>query len=342
MGGTGVVRGGVPAERSLDFILGADLSFVQEEEDSGVVYVDDGVEQDVLQILKHHGFNFVRLRLFNDPSSACRASVDGGQTCGYQFEFGERAEPYCDLVHTLEMAERVRAADLGFLLNLHFSDTWADPDDQNRPLAWQELSFEELVRAVRDFTADTLAAFYVAGTPPDLVQLGNEITAGILFPEGSSSAPGNWPRFAALLQAATEGAREVDPEIRIMFHLDKSDSFTTSDWWIENALARGLDFDVLGQSCYPEWQGPASGWKPTLEALAEKYPDLDFMIAEYLQEKRAANDIMFELPESRGLGTFIWEPTQWGETLFDRDGNRLVTNEWIGLYDQMAADYGIR
>jgi arabinogalactan endo-1,4-beta-galactosidase len=315
---------------------------VQEEEDLGTVYVDDGVEKDILELLGDHGFNAIRLRLFNDPTSPCRTSVDDDETCGYQFEFGTRAEPYCDLEHTLEMARRVKAAGMRFLLNFHYSDTWADPDDQNKPLAWEELSFDELVEALESFTRDSLLAFENADALPDMVQLGNEITPGMLFPDGSSSASGNFPRFATLLKAAIAGVKAVDPNIVIILHIEKPDSFTTSNWWLSNVLDNDVEFDVLAQSCYTEWHGTPAGWRSTFDELAESYPDLDFLIAEYSHEKRAANDIIYDLPDGRGLGTFVWEPTQWRETLFDRDGDRLVTNSLIEIYDEMAEDYGLR
>jgi arabinogalactan endo-1,4-beta-galactosidase len=328
--------------RDAAFILGADVSWVQEEEDLGTVYVDDGVEKDILEILQSHGFNAVRLRLFNDPSSPCRASAYGDETCGYQFEFGTRSEPYCDLDHTLQMAGRVKAAGMGLLVDFHLSDTWADPGDQNKPLAWEALSFDDLTLALEAWTRDSISALVAASAVPDLVQIGNEITPGILFPDGSSSATGNFPRFAALLKAGIRGVKSVDPDIRILLHIEKADSYATSDWWLSNALDHGVEFDILGQSCFTEWHGPPAGWASTFAQLAAKYPNLDFLIAEYSQEKRAANDIMWNLPDGRGLGTFVWEPTRWRETLFDRQGDQLVTNDLMDLYDQMADDYDVR
>ncbi|MBN2197401.1 MAG: glycosyl hydrolase 53 family protein [Polyangiaceae bacterium] len=321
------------------FILGADLSLVQEQEESGLTFVDQGVTEDILVILRRHGFNTVRLRLFHDPASPCRTAATGDQTCGYQYEFGTRAAPYCDLAHTIAMAERVKAAGLGFLLDFHYSDTWADPDDQNKPLAWEPLAFTELAQALEDYTRETLAAFAAAGVPPDLVQLGNEITAGLLFPDGSSSPSANFPRFAALVRAAVTGAKTAAPTTPVLLHIEKPDDFSTSDWWLENMLAEGIAFDVLAQSCYPEWHGTSADWSPTLDALAAKYPELSFVVVEYSEEKRAVNDMVFALPDRRGLGTFVWEPTWWGEALFDREGSALVANELLGLYDQMARDY---
>jgi arabinogalactan endo-1,4-beta-galactosidase len=340
-GGAGGAGGSAPSTR--DFLLGADISWVQEEEDAGVTFVDtDGTEDDILAILRRHGLNAIRLRLFHDPSTPCRISASGDETCGYQFEFGTRAEPYCDLDHTIEMAQRVKAAGLRFLLDIHYSDTWADPDDQNEPLAWETLGFDELTVALEEYTRDSLLAFQAAGALPDLVQLGNEITPGMLFPDGRNTAPGDFDRFATLLKAAVGGVRAVDGDIEVILHIEKPDNLATSDWWVSNVLAQGVEFDILAQSTYPEWHGTSADWAPTFAALAESYPALGFAIVEYSQEKRAVNDIMFDLPNEQGRGTFIWEPTRWGETLFDQDGDRRIANQWLREYDEMALDYGLR
>src|SRR5690606_21299606 len=131
----------------------------------------------------------------------------------------------------------------------------------------------------------------------------------------------------------------------------------TTRWWLDGVLGQGVEFDVFGQSCYapdgdrhPGYQGTPAEWATTFAALVDEYPDLDFVIAEYSAEQRAANDVMFQLPNGRGLGTFNWDPTRFYEThpnvpLFTTDGewNDFVTiPERIGLYDQMAQDYGLR
>jgi len=322
------------------FMLGADISWVDEEEDLGLTYVDDGVDKELFELLTDHGLNFVRLRLFVDPAQPCRFAEDGAWVCGYQHDQVERAEPYCDLEHTLVMAERAVRAGMGLLINFHMSDTWADPDDQHKPASFEGLTLDELAAAVEAYTTTTLLAFAERGLLPDMVELGNEITPGFLFPEGRSGDQ-NWPNFARLVKAGITGVRAVSPRVRVMLHLDKPDSYSTTDWWLSNMLAEGVDFDVLGQSCYPEWHGPFAGWKESFEQLALAYPDLDFVVAEYSEEKRATNDLMWSLPDGRGLGTFLWEPTRWGEALFERDGDRRITNDLIKLYDQMSENYGL-
>jgi arabinogalactan endo-1,4-beta-galactosidase len=124
-----------------------------------------------------------------------------------------------------------------------------------------------------------------------------------------------------------------------MLHIDRGGDNRTSRRWVDSALAEGVPFDILGESCYPRYQGPPEKWSANLADLVVRYPHLHFIIAEYSQDKREANDIVFNLPDDQGLGTFIWEPTRYGEPIFDRDGNTLPN---IAVYDQMRHDYGLR
>ncbi len=318
------------------FLIGADLSWVEEQEDLGAVFTENGEETDIFALLKAHGFNAVRLRLFYDP----------GRPNGYQFAFGaDRAEPYCDLPHTLGMSKRIKDADMAFMLNFHYSDTWADPGAQAKPSAFADLSFDALRGALHDYTRDVLIAFRAAGSLPDMVQLGNEITAGMLFPDGRTYNPDNWDYLAELLIAASEAVREVDPAIRIAVHLDKGGDYDSTVWWVDEALSRGVTFDVLAESTYSKWQGTPDEWRANFERLAATYPKLTFLVAEYADNHREVNDILFETP--RGLGTFVWEPTadgEWGEGLFDMPiGEGAATpRQTLYLYDKMAVDYGLR
>ncbi len=320
----------------LPYMLGADISFVQEEEDKGIVFTDAGFEKDMLQILKDHGFNFIRLRLFHDP----------GAPGGYQNEFVTRAEPYCDLEHTLEMAQRVEAAGMGLLLDFHYSDTWADPADQLKPAAWESLAFEDLRTTVYEYTRDTLLAFESAGALPEMVQVGNEITPGMLRPDGATYDPDNWDQLAELLTAGLTAVKDVDPSIYTMLHIDRGGDNETTVWWVGEAMSRGVEFDVLGQSAYSAFHGGPADWEANFVDTATRYPDLRFAIAEYNGEKRAVNDIMRNLPDGRGMGTFFWEPTangEWGDAMVTWAGSQAqMKPEDLAIYDQIADDYGLR
>jgi arabinogalactan endo-1,4-beta-galactosidase len=298
------------------FILGADISFVQQQEDEGRTFKDKGVQKDIFDILKSHNFNYIRLRIFHNPKAPNGYSQKG----------------YCDLPHTLQMARRIKASGEKFLLDFHYSDTWADPGKQFKPRAWQNLSFDELTKAVYDYTKEVIAALRKQGTPPDIVQIGNEINNGFLWPDGK---PGDWDKFTTLLKAAIKGVKDADPSAKIMLHIACGGQNAASRTFMDNVLTRGVQFDILGQSYYPRWHGTLDDLRNNLKDLAGRYKQ-DIIVAEYSQYKRQVNDIVHNLPNGKGLGTFIWEPTKWGEALFDKNGNTLPE---IDLYAQMAADY---
>jgi beta-galactosidase len=114
-------------------------------------------------------FNYVRLRIFNDPA----------RDSGYSPKKG-----FCDLEHTKQMAKRVKAAGMKFLLDFHYSDYWADPGKQYKPMAWRNLSFVDLKKALFDYTKKVIQELKDQGTTPDMVQVGNEINHGMVWPEG--------------------------------------------------------------------------------------------------------------------------------------------------------------
>jgi arabinogalactan endo-1,4-beta-galactosidase len=251
---------------------------------------------------------------------------------------GYSAQGFCGLEHTKAMARRIKAAGMRFSLDFHYSDNWADPGKQYKPHAWAKATFSELTDSVNAFTKYVLTELKAQETLPQMVQVGNEITAGMIWPDGRT---GNWSNLAALLKAGIAAVREVDSTIKIVLHIDRGGDNAATRSWVDKALANGVEFDILGESCYTAYQGQPSGWKSNFDDLVKRYPDLDFIIAEYSQEKRAANDIMFNLPDERGLGTFIWEPLQYQEAIFTQSGNKWTANSYIDLYPQMVKAYGI-
>jgi arabinogalactan endo-1,4-beta-galactosidase len=340
------------------FFLGADVSFVQQEEDEGRLFYDvDGTQKDILQILKNHGFNYARLRTFVDPLAAG----------GYDTVITPPSTTaYCDADHTVAMGARVKTAGMGLLLNFHMSDTWADPGHQAIPLAWQGYSFGQLTVEVEKYTNSVVSQLIAGNARPDIVQIGNEITAGMLFPQGSNAS--SWSNFATLLKAGIAGVKAADPSIKIMMHIDRGGDNATTTWWVNHAVAQGIAFDILGESCYTNYQGDPSTWQTNFSELVTQYPNLSFIIAEYAEDAadlagnsecpsssgpcnvwRRVNDIAFGMPNKKGLGTFVWEPTHFEETLFD-DQTQAQTNDLanpfgagvrIQMYDQMATAYGL-
>ena len=186
----------------LDYIKGMDISSLDEIERLGAKFYDDGKEGDLIEILKRYGVNYIRLRLWNDPKSPEGEPYGAGNN---------------DYAATLRMAKRVKAAGLGFLLDFHYSDCWTDPGKQRKPKAWEGYSAAQLEQAVYDFTKQTLTDFVRDGAAPDMVQVGNELTNGLLWPEGQVPHYDNIARFVS---AGVRAVRETCPAAKIMIHLD--------------------------------------------------------------------------------------------------------------------------
>jgi arabinogalactan endo-1,4-beta-galactosidase len=268
------------------------------------------------------------------------------------------------------MAKRIKAAGMGFLLDFHYSDTWADPGHQTKPVAWENFTVPQLADAIHKHTKTVLNALKDQGTPPQMVQIGNEITNGLLWPEGNTE---HFDDFAMIIKAGIAATREVDPNIRIILHHDKGRDNAKMRWWLDNLLARDVKFDIIGMSCYA--QSKEGDWENNFNDLAKRYPQFDLLVCEYSSRKRYVNDLMFNTPDKKGLGTFIWEPTRHKEAIFDvsghnagggdpyyfattqparrpttfpttfpvrfqNHGGRYDTNSYIDVYPQMAKDYG--
>ncbi|MBI3137680.1 MAG: glycosyl hydrolase 53 family protein [Sphingobacteriales bacterium] len=304
-------------KREVGKMLGADISFLPELEARGMKFSDQGVQRDAIQILKEHGFNYVRLRLFHNPAA------DSGYSPGKGF---------CDLEHTKQMAKRVKAAGMKLLLDFHYSDYWADPGKQYKPVAWKSLSFENLLSEVYEYTKRVMQELKDQGTTADMVQVGNEINHGILWPEGNVS---HFDKLAQLVNAGTAAVKSVDPAVIMMLHVALGGQNDESVFFIDNMLARGVHFDVIGESYYPKWHGTLEDLAYNLNDLSRRY-DKDVIVVEYSQRKEAVNKIAFEVKGGRGKGTCIWEPLSTWEKFFDEKGN---ANSLLGLYDVISGKY---
>lgn len=282
-------------------------------------FADNGVKKDAIQILKEHGFNYIRLRIFVNPEA----------DSGYSPQKG-----FCNFANTLQMAKRIKAAGMGFLLDFHYSDTWADPGKQFKPQAWKNLSYADLVKQVHDYTKDVVASLKEQGVAPDMVQVGNEINHGILWPTGNTK---NMDSLAGLLKAGIKGVKEADKRIKIMLHIACGGQNTESRYFIDNMLARHVKFDIIGESYYPQWHGTIKELHDNLNDLCKRYKQ-DVMVAEYTEKKIEVNDIAFTLPSGKVSGTFIWEPLNTWEQIFDKQGN---TNNLINVYPVIVQKYNI-
>lgn len=302
-----------------DFYKGMDISFLPELEAEGMQIRDfDGTAMDAFDLITKYGVNAFRLRLWNNPENV------------------PEAKGYCNLEQTIAMAKRGKAHNLSFMLDFHYSDFWADPGKQTKPKAWENLSFEELKEAVFSFTRDTLKTLQDEGVLPEIVQIGNEIRSGLLFPEGELP---DYQHMVELVNAGIRGAREVaDADtMKVLIHLDQGGRYFYLKEWFEKSMEAGLaDFDMIGLSYYPFWHGTFTDLRETLLKLIADYQK-PIMIVETAhawrkskqgfidesQEKIAGvpatpegqrrvldivTNITATIPEKKGCGIYYWEP----------------------------------
>lgn len=240
--------------RPLPFLTGGDISMLLRQEQAGVVFKDAGGPKDFIALMTDAGCNCFRVRLFVNPTGK------GGVVQ--------------DVPYALEMAKRIKAANGLFLLNFHYSDTWADPAHQTKPAAWKDIPFDELVQTVQLYTADVIAQFKKQDLLPDIVQLGNEIHPGFLWPDGRLGGPqDSWLRFTQLLNAAVRGLRSAAPDddIKIMIHIACGGDFGKTDWFFSNLQKYDVPYDLIGQSYYPWWHGTLKQLEDNLARTAKKF-----------------------------------------------------------------------
>lgn len=241
--------------------MGADVSWLPELEAAGATFRDGGAPEDALVILKRKGVNLIRLRVWHTPKAG-----------------------WCDTAHTLAMARRAKALGLELLLDFHYSDWWADPGKQTKPAAWTDLSGAALEAALHDYSRDVVKALADQGTPPGIVQVGNEITPGMLWPDGklTSAWDPNWSVLSRLLKAAVQGVRDGLPagsQCRIMLHIDRGGDAATAQAWFDSAVKYGVPFDIIGLSYYTWWHGRMMAVRANVKALATRF-DKPVMLVE--------------------------------------------------------------
>lgn len=310
-------------------VIGADISFVPQMEARGASFSDNNEEKDVLEILKDHQFNWIRLRLFVDPDAEKGYSRDG--------------KGFCGLEKTLKMAKRVKDSGMKFLLDFHYSDTWADPGKQFTPAAWKDLHGSALEGKIYNYTNETVRRFIDEGVRPDMVQVGNEINNGMVWPQGKLpegkekvDSDEEMESFCVLLRCASAAVRAADSSITVMVHIACGGQNPESIAFFDKIISRDVKFDVIGQSYYPKYHGTLEDLEFNLNDLIERYKK-PIIIVEYVEPKKEVNEIVKNLPDSLGLGTFIWEATspRWGN-LFDKDGS---TNKHIDIYPEFYENY---
>jgi arabinogalactan endo-1,4-beta-galactosidase len=236
---------------------GGDLSSLARLEAAGAQWTADGAAVDPLEALAGQGWTLLRLRLWHSPE-----------------------EPWQGLDSTLALALRGHQAGCELLLDLHFSDTWADPAHQTPPAAWSGLPLPALQDSVRRYTRTVLERFSAAGVSPRWVQLGNEIDAGLLWPmgrvDGSYNTPAQWSALRGLLRAASQGVAEAfpDPAQRPgrLIHLSQSGWEAGCRRFLDSLVTDGgPDFESVGLSYYPWWHGTPAQLQTTMNSLAGRF-----------------------------------------------------------------------
>jgi len=288
-------------EVSAQFVRGADIGWLQQMEATGYKFYDStGTQKDCMLILKEHGINTVRLRVWVNPST-------------------DKINGHCSKKEVAAMALRAKNMGMRVLIDFHYSDSWADPSKQNKPAAWASHSFSQLLTDLYNHTFEVIDTLKSIGAKPDWVQIGNEIPGGMLWPDGSTS---NWTQLAQLLNKGCDATKAVDSTIKVIIHLDEGNNNLKFRYFFDNATSKGVRYDIIGASYYPYWLG--TDYTVTINALGGNLNDMvsrynkDVMVVEvggdYTKVQNTYNmltaviDKVIAVPNSRGLGVIYWEP----------------------------------
>lgn len=243
--------------------VGGDISLLTKYEQQGAQYKDkDGKAiTNVISFLKEQGWNTLRVRLFVDPTKS-----DDRKSCVQ------------DLDYVIALGKRIKQAGMLFMLDFHYSDTWADPSAQWTPAAWLTLNDEQLAQKVYGYTTDCLRQLNAAGATPDFIQTGNEISFGMLWGTNGTtqnrcyinSAAANWNRFYNFLKQATRACREQCPQARIILHSERVPNIDVLTDYFDRMKTQAIDYDIIGLSYYSYFHGKFDQLRSALDALIAK------------------------------------------------------------------------
>ena len=346
------------------FVMGADLSYVNQILDHGGIYKDGGVEKDPYQIFADKETTTARFRLFHDPQWIKQAYGDENKQLYHNFD---------DVALGIQ-----RAKDQGMevLLDFHYSDIWADPANQEVPAAWEGENFEAVKDSIYDYTYAMLSKLNADGLLPEMVQIGNETNSGMVHPYGEVYGDATWQKLGELINSGISAVRSIEnetgEEIKVMLHIAQPEN--VSYWFGQITNVGGVeDFDVVGFSYYTPYSDlPLNEISTYVESFrnnferevmiletayswtfegADDYSNLFY--TESLSEgfpatQEGQRDFMIELvnqvKEGGGSGVFYWEPAWitsnmkdlWGtgsswenNALFDFQGNAHIGFEYM-------------
>jgi arabinogalactan endo-1,4-beta-galactosidase len=311
--------GKLKTEATSSFAYGSDVSWVTQMEASGKkFYNSSGTQQDLFTVLGGKGINAIRLRVWVNPSSTYNSTAD-----------------------VVAKAKRAAAAGMSILIDFHYSDTWADPGNQTKPVAWASLDFSTLMTTMYNYTYNTLNTLKSNGITPTWVQVGNETSDGMLWQDGRASVSAtNFKNFAWLVNCGYNATKAIFPSAKVIVHVANGFNNTTTRWIFDGLKANGASWDVCGFSVYPStsnWSTINSQVLANMQDMVTRYGK-QVMICEAGMDVSAAatskaflTDLIAKTKSvSGGLGVFYWEPeayASWqGYTMgaFDSSGKPTV------------------
>ena len=334
-----------------DFIRGMDASAVLVNEKSGAKYYNfDGEEQDVYKTLAEAGVNYIRLRVWNDPYDENGNGYGGGNN---------------DVPTAIELGKRATDAGMKVCIDFHYSDFWADPKRQHPPKAWEGMSPEEKCDALYDFTKESLTEILDAGVDVGMVQVGNEINNGM---SGETKLENVTNLLISGCRAVREISEEHGQDIQIAIHYTNIEDKAQIDSLVSNLENSEVDYDVLGLSYYPFWDGSFKNMMRVVELIQERYGK-KVMIAEtsycYTSEDGDGSgnslvgiddlvegypatvqgqasmirDVIASANEAGAIGVFYWEGTWTPVGEPDADNSALWEEFGSGWASSYAGDY---
>ncbi len=310
------------------YMVGADITWTLEQESIGRRYSDNGQVKSIERILVDHGFNFIRLRTFVCPQ------CDGGYLDNLYSGAGP-TENWADTAHTIEMAQRVKACGMGVFLNFHLSDNWASIGHQERPSQWVGMSDAQIRTASYNYAKGVLDQMVAAGVKPDMVQCGNENNTHV-----AGYSYNNWAGFSGVINSCLRAVRETDPNIVTVLQHGRPRPDGDYPNWLSRMFNSNppIDADAVCGSTYGTTNN-GGDWRDMFGLTVNTY-NKPVMSCEYTNDRRdLINSVMRALPNGMGRGTFIWEPTAYGDSRpFNFSNGVYSTNSSMDEYARIARE----
>lgn len=250
-------------------LLGGDISLLPTYEKAGTKFRDaQGKARPLLRILKDSHWNAARVRLFVNPDEAPDENKDEGVCQSLDY-----ITPLC---------KQIKSEGMNLMLDFHYSDTWADPGKQFTPKAWANCSPEQLCDSVYSHTRRALRHLKQNGCAPDLIQVGNEITFGMLWPTAKVDpmTDDRWNILTSLLKSGVRACREECPQARVIIHTEHAGDCNMTRNYYQRLARYGVDYDIIGLSYYPMWHKDIPNLSLTLDSIASEFPQKEIMIVE--------------------------------------------------------------